>query len=299
LAERLPYDPRQMLRSQRLPRPTKTAWPPAWSKVSFWLFLGGWLAASGLVALGFQTPERWRWMELIFPWLAALAALGALAQRVPTQNAVGVGFIVLVLTSGVVACDVTTGIPFGVIHYTERAEPLLFDRFPVWVPFWWVAILVSSRETARLILQPRRHHRAYGLWILGGAALLAVLTDLSWESYGVRVRSLWLWHTSERMVCWYSAPWVNFLGWAVVALVTLGFAMPWFINKHPRPAAPRLAPALVWALINLHYTIGNATRGLWLAAGVGLAAVGLVFGFAWHGAKHPAPLPVAPLPMKA
>ena len=234
-------------------------------------------------------------VEMILPLLAARAALGVLMQRLPGQNAFSIGLIVVALASAVVTCDVTTGIPFGVIRYTERAEPLVFERFPIWVPLWWLAILVSARETARLILQPQRNHRLYGLWILGLAASLAVLTDLSFEAYGTRVRSLWLWQTSERMVCWYSAPWVNFLGWAVVALLTLGFGTPWFINKHPRPAPPRLTPAILWALINLHFIIANATRGLWLAVGVGAVSVGVIFALTWHGAKNPARQVSAPM----
>ena len=256
-------------------------WP--WANIFFWIFLAGWLASTALVVAGFEPPAPWRWAESLFPLLAALAVLGALAQRVPAQNAVAIAFIVLVMTGGIVTLGAISGIPFGVIWFREHAGPLLFDRLPAWSPLWWLAILVSSRETGRLIMQSHRKTRSYGIWILYLGTLLAVVTDLSWEVYGVRVRSLWMWQSSEKMLCWHGTPWVNFVGWVAVSVVTLGFCIPWFINKRPAGAVSRLTPALLWALINLHFIIGSASRGWWLGAGVGLVLTGLATVLAWKG----------------
>lgn len=286
MTESLPIDPRNQFERHRGRRDRERVGPPRWPAVLVYFFVAGWLVATALLVPRLSPAEPWRWMDTVFPLLAALGALGALGQRLPGQNVVCIGGIVLVFTATIIGCGAVSGIPFGVIRFTERAEPLLFDRFPLWSPLWWVAILVASRETGRLMMQPYRKSRSYGLGIMGLAALLAVVTDLSWEPFGVRVKTQWIWLTSERMLCWQGAPWVNFLGWVAVAVVTLGFCMPWFISKHPVAAPLKVTPAVVWVLINAHFIAGNALHGLWLPAGLGLLLVATVFSLAWRGIEH-------------
>ncbi|MBI5388047.1 MAG: carotenoid biosynthesis protein [Verrucomicrobia bacterium] len=270
--------------------------PSVWPAVLFYAFAAGWLVATALLVAGFEPPARWRWTEGLLPLLAAFAVAGTLLRRLPLQNAVCIAAIALVFTGGIMACGVTSGVPFGLIRFTERADPKLWDRLPVWIPLWWTAIVIASRETIRVVLQPYRKDRQYGIWMVIFAAVLAMLMALSWEPFGVRVKSLWVWQTSERTVCWYGAPWVNFVGWLATAVVTLGFCSPWLIAKHPVKTGLSLYPALLWALINLHFTIGNALRGIWLAAGVGVALSATVVWLAWRGLKFAEANPPGPRP---
>ncbi|MCX6905120.1 MAG: carotenoid biosynthesis protein [Verrucomicrobia bacterium] len=261
-----------------------------WSPVLTWLFVAGWLVAIGVIWAGLAPDPRWLWIEMVLPLLAAAAALASLARRLPAQNLAALSAIILLFSGGVVWCGANSGIPFGAILFTDRAGPQLFDKLPVIMPCWWLAILVSSRETARLVLHPWHHSRQYGVWLIGLAALLAVVMDLSLEPFAVRLTHSWLWHTPERTLCWYSAPWANFLGWAATAVVTLGFCVPWFIRKRPGASVYGFTPALIWGLLSLHFLAGNLWRGLWLAAAVGGALAATVLFLAWHGLNHVPPI---------
>lgn len=262
-----------------------------WAQVFFYTFVGGVIASLALLHAGYEPPEQWRWTEMVLPLLAVLAALTQLARRVPAQNTVLIAAIMVLFSGAIVLCDAASGVPFGVIYFTEKAAPKMFGQVPLWLPLWWVAILVNSRETARLVMQPWRRNRNYGLWLVGVAAGLAVVVDLGWEPFAVQVKQFWTWRTLEHVPDWYSAPWVNFLGWLVTALVTLSFCTPWFMSKRPVRQPVRFRPAVVWGLLNLYHLAGSALRGLWLAVMVGLVLSAGVLLLAWRGFTHPAGRP--------
>ncbi len=245
-----------------------------------------WSAAATVAGCAdWHPPQAWRWIEAVLPLLAALSALGSMAWRLPIQNLAAIGGLLWVLSVGVLACGARSRLPFGPIRYDEQSSFLLFHTVPLALPFWWAALLVSSRETARLILRPWRHSRNYGLHVVGLAVVLVVATDLSWEPFAVQGHGCWHWETTAGALTWYSAPWVNFAGWFGSALLLLGFTSPWFIAKRPVRPAPRIDPALVWLVLNLHFIAGNAARGFWPAvlAGGGLTAA--VAWFAWRGIR--------------
>ena len=245
------------------------------------------LAATAAVCAGWEPSPRWRWLELVLPVLGCLSALGSLARRLPLQNLLAIGSLILFLSAGLVACGARSHIPFGPIRYAENAGFMLFGQVPLALPFWWAAILVSSRETARLILRPWRHSRSHGFRVVSLAAGLAVVTDLNWEPFAVELRHLWQWDTNAPAFSWYSAPWVNFLGWFVSGLILLGFSTPWFITKRPVHLAPRLDPALIWCALNLHFIAGNAAGGLWPAVLVGGGLSAAAAGLSWWSRCRP------------
>jgi uncharacterized membrane protein len=247
------------------------------------VFLAWSLAATVAVCAGWNPPPQWQWVEALLPLLAALAALGSLAPRLPLQNLLAIGGLVLGFSTGLLACAAGSRFPFGPIQFAEDGGLLLLKTVPVSLSFWWVALLVSSRETARLILRLGRHPRNHGLHIVALAAVLVVVADVSWEPFAVQVRGLWHWNTSAGALAWYSAPWVNFVGWFGSTLLLLGFTAPWFIAKRPVRSIPRFDPALVWLALNLHFIAGNAARGLWAAVGVGGGLVAAVGWLAWCG----------------
>jgi uncharacterized membrane protein len=251
------------------------------SQLILWVFVAWTAVVTTAICAGWNPPRHWQWIEIILPLLAALAALGSLSPRLPVQNLAAIGGLMLVFSAGMLACGTGSRFPFGAIRQGTPDGFLLLNRVPGALPLWWVALLVSSRETARLILRPWRRTRNYGLQVVVLAAVLLVVADLNWEPFAVQVVHLWRWSTAPGAPSWYSAPWVNFLGWFTSALVMLGFTAPWFIAKRPAYLTPRLDPALIWCALNLHFIAGNISLGLWTAVAVGgglTAAVGWLAG---------------------
>ena len=259
--------------------------PFVWAQVFFYVFVAGGIASVVLLYLGYETPAGWRWTEMVLPALAALAALSQLARRLPGQNVVCITVIILLFSFAFVLCAVKSGVPFGPMVFTDKAVPKLWDLIPVWLPLWWVAVLTTCRETARLILQPYRRDQTYGFRLVGLAAVLAVILDLGWEPFGVRVKELWTWRMAGNAPAWYSAPLVNFLGWVIVVAITLGFCAPWFVSKRAVRQPIYWQPALLWGFLNLYCLAGAALRHLWpavlVSAVLSLAALLL----AWRGVQ--------------
>jgi uncharacterized membrane protein len=193
------------------------------------------------------------------------------------------GGIVWLFSAAILACAATSGVPFGHRGYNEKIGVLLLGKVPLGTAFWWVAIVLASRETARLVLMPWRRSKQYGYVVIGLAAVLAAFIDLSWEPFATQVRGLWTWQGTEAGANWYSAPWLNSLGWVASVALMLGFTTPWMITK--RPGLPSLRPhaAAVWGLVNLHFIVGNAAKGLWVAVLAGVVLTGAVLGLAWVG----------------
>jgi uncharacterized membrane protein len=102
--------------------------------------------------------------------------------------------------------------------------------------------------------------------VMGITCLLAALFGLGLEPFATRLNHYWLWQTAENSRTWYGAPWVNFLGRAVTALLILAFATPWLINKRPgRRRPPDYHPLVVWLSLNLYFLAAAAMHQLWLA----------------------------------
>ena len=144
---------------------------------------------------------------------------------------------------------------------------------------------MNGRGIARLIMRPWRKTNYYGFWVIGLTCLLAVLFDLSMEPFAVYVKSYWIWLTPKTVPAWYTAPWVNFLGWFVTALALLTFAMPWLINKQPIKQPTDYQPLFLWLMASAWVTIGNALHGLWPAVVVSVAGNLLMALFAIRGAR--------------
>jgi uncharacterized membrane protein len=267
--------------------------PPTGARWAFRILLAGFVAAAGLEVAGLFPAAPGRWLELAVPVLAAGAALANLATRLPLQNVTAVALLVFLFSSALLACTTACGIPFGSLWFTDESGPRLLGKLPWAMPCWWVAILVSSRETARLLLRRWHRRRNYGLLLAGLAALLAVVTDLGREPYGAVVKCQWLWTSPARLACWYTAPWTNFVGWLVSGAVILGLCTPWFISKQPVRPRPSLESAELWAFLNLGFLAGNARHGLWAAVVLGGVLTGAVGLLTWCGLKFGAEPPRA------
>ncbi len=217
--------------------------------------------------------------------LAAVTSLLALARRLPLQNVAAVSLVICVASGAVLAISSLSGIPFGPCTYSELLGGKLFDLLPWSLPLVWLVVLINARGVARLILRPWRKTPAYGLWIIGLTAALAVWFDFALEPFAVYVKDYWLWRAAKSIPAWYTAPWVNSLGWLVTSLAILAFATPWFIVKQPVKSTADWHPLVVWLTLNLWLAVGNAVHHLWPAAAIGLAGAAATAWLAARGAR--------------
>ena len=191
---------------------------------------------------------------------AMVLTLSALKQRLPAQNLLAASVLIAVITGIGASVSPGSGVPFGKIEYAATLK--LFNVLPWPVPLVWVAVILTAREVARLCLQSWRRSRSYGLWLAGLAAGLAVVFDLGLEPFALRVRSYWAW--PKMIPPLNTAPWINFLGWFVLAFGILLCLAPWFVRKRPMPEPKNFRPLWVWISANLYLAAGNAREQLWI-----------------------------------
>ena len=267
------------------PIPSLSGTALRWHKPVFILFLVVWVANAGLTGLRLELPAGFGWVEALLPLTAALTTLLALAQRLPLQNVLMAGVWIMSLAAGILAVGALTGMPFGPFIYTEAAGERAFDVVPWAMPLLWLVLIINARGVARLIMRPWRKTNFYGFWVIGLACALVVIFALGFEPFATRVKHYWVWESAATVRGWYSAPWVNFLGWFLAALAITALSIPWLINKHPVKQPMDYQPLILWSLLNLWPAIGNAGHQLWLPVLVSLAGNGVAIAWAIRGAR--------------
>jgi uncharacterized membrane protein len=256
-----------------------------WHKPVFILFLLVWLANWVMLLLRIEMPRDARWVEALLPLFATATTLLGLGRRLPFQNVIMAAFLIGAISTGITAVGALSGVPFGPIVYGDDLGETLFGVVPWTIPLLWVVLIINGRGVARLMMRPWRKTNYYGFWVIGLTCLLAVVFDLGFEPFAVKVNGYWLWQAGNSVLSWYSAPWVNFLGWFVTALGILAFTMPWLINKQPIKQPIDYHPLVVWLLLNLWVATGNAGEQLWPAAGVALVGKSIAAIYAIRGAR--------------
>ncbi|MCX8108007.1 MAG: hypothetical protein N3G20_04310, partial [Verrucomicrobiae bacterium] len=214
--------------------------------------------------LVFRGPAgAWQWLDCAFVFLVALMSMCSMARRMPVQNVVSAALVILGISSVVIATfayyasDETRKIGF------QNFEPFVLksnrsNLLPGRLPFLVLALALSSRETARLILRPWRRDKNYGLWLMVLGAGLVTATTLVIEPFANGVAGWWKWlPDSQTAESWHGTPWWAFLCWFLLSLTVYWFAGPWFVVKRPPLVVPDLTPLGVWGLILAYFTIGN------------------------------------------
>ncbi|HOC54517.1 MAG TPA: carotenoid biosynthesis protein [Verrucomicrobiota bacterium] len=227
-----------------------------------------------------------RWPDGLLLVLANATLLASLTCQLPGQNVMLASIIIAFIAGAVQSLGALTAIPFGPYVYTENIGRELFHPLPWSVPLIWLAVILSSRGVARLMLRPWRKTRNYGFRLIGFTTLLAVLLDVGLEPFATRVARYWFWNPTKLKVDWYTAPLVNFFAWGVTTLLILAFATPSLINKKP-PQEPSLdySPVVVWLLFMLLFATGAAVHQLWPALGLTCALSVTAAVFAIRGAR--------------
>lgn len=254
------------------------------------------VVASGVIALaGWSWPTGWRWLEGLIPVLASGAVLAALAARLPLQNVLVCALLLLLTVSVVMALCAFSGMPLGRFEFTRELGVRLMDYVAWPVPFLWLAVILSARQSARVVLRPWRRVKNYGGWLLGVAWGLSLVLTLTLEPFGRQVLEWWQWPTTTTSQAhWLGAP----LRFPVVAAVfnaaLLLIATPWLIAKRPTGPEPDYGPVLTWLALNLWAVLGGVSAGLWVSTALGLVAGGGLAVLAWQGGRARLSAPVQP-----
>lgn len=149
-------------------------------------------------------------------------------------------------------------LPFGVFRYSGQMGPELLGSLPLAVPLvWWMLVLpayLAAQVTLALIFASKKKSAAAPLppvdspWPgrlqATATALGVVALDFALEP-AAAVRRYWLWDSSGP---WYGVPWLNFFGWAAVALV-LALGLQAIAGKQLREGFRPGGPALLLPLL--------------------------------------------------
>jgi uncharacterized membrane protein len=242
------------------------------------------LALAGLLCAGwFAQP----WVFGALTLLLAASALATLGRSLQLQNVCAAAACIVGLVSAVLFLNAKTSMPFGPLVFTADCGDQLLDGLPPTVPLLWLAVLITARGVARLVLRPWRKLRTYGFRVIGLTMTLTVLFDLGLEPFATRVQRFWVWQPTAIASTWFGAPWINCFGWAMTTLLLLAFATPWLINKMPsggrRP--PDFQPLLLWGGVNLFLAMKLATHTLWVAVAVVGIQTAVVTALAWKNGR--------------
>ena len=206
---------------------------------------------------------RGHWIEGVLVLLATASTLASCSRQLPAQNVLLAAVIILLTAGGIVSLGALTAVPFGPFSYNPDAIGQMFFHCLPWpVPFIWLVLLLNSCGVARLILRSWRQRRDYGLWLIGLTALLTVMLELGLECFATMVQGYWSWKPTRLPWDWYTAPWANFLAWAVTAVLILAFVTPALIRKKPGRPPPDYHPLVVWLLLNVLFFTGAAVHRL-------------------------------------
>jgi len=216
-------------------------------------------------SLALNLPGKPGSPEALLLLLTTASTIAALARQLPLQNVLLAAFVIALMGGAIHSLGAITGIPFGPFLFGAEAGPQLFKTLPWAMPLIWIAVILNSRGTARLILRPWRKIRNYGFWLIGLTALLAMLFDLAFDPFAARAKHYWLWLPTKFPMTWEAAPLVNFFSWAAAALLILAFITPALINKSPIRRTVDYHPLAVWLGAILLFGIAAARHGMWPA----------------------------------
>ncbi len=254
-------------------------------KTLHWVLTG---ALTLTFAAELAVPQRLPLLDATLLILAVCVSITALNRLIPLQNILLAAAITAVLGTLAHGLSAYSGVamPFGPIIFHETAGTKIFNLVPWTIPLLWVVALFNSRGTARLMLRPWRKLKSYGYWVIALTTVLMVAFDFALEPFAAHANHFWLWQPTKISLTWYDASPLNFIGWAVVSLLILGFATPTLIKKQPGSrSAMDLNPFGIWLGAIILFTVGAAKAVLWPAVGVDAAIAIVTLVFAIRGAR--------------
>jgi len=218
--------------------------------------------------------------------VAFVATLWRLARALPWQNVAACAAMIALASSTIEIVGVTTGIPFGPFHYTEKLGQRLLGVLPWPAPMIWVVVLLNARGVARLILRPWRKAVNYGIWSVSLSGLLAALFDAGLVPVASHDWGWWIWPTPNSLPSWYGTPRLNFALWWFVYSILLTLMTPWLIHKRASlEPPPDCLPLFLWLLLTLLIAGENLFHQFWTAAGLMIATDMVVLFLVWKARR--------------
>jgi uncharacterized membrane protein len=274
-----------MATSTAKPQTAQTTGPTGLQKAVHWILTG--VLAIVFVAIFFLSDDQAA-LDLALLLLALAVSITALNRQIPLQNialAVGIAAFLGGVAHGLSA-QPGLAIPFGPIFFHEKTGAKILSSVPWTIPLLWVVALFNSRGTARVILRPWRKLKSYGYWLIGLTAVLITAFDFALEPFAVNANDFWSWPPTKMPVTWYGASPLNFIGWAFVSLLILGFTTPTLIKKKPGSRTPLdLNPLGIWLGAIILFAVGCAKAALWPAVTVDAVIAIVTLVFAIRGAR--------------
>jgi putative membrane protein len=210
----------------------------------------------------------------------AVATSAGLAMICPARRIITTMLIVVGLTWLVEWVGSTTGVPFGRYQYSSILQPQVAG-VPLLIPLAWWMMLGPAWAAATSILTPL--YTLLGRWYGPLAALLSGAAFTAWDFYldpqMVRL-GLWTWDSPGG---YFGIPWVNFLGWWLVASAISLIVQPHLpADDTQRSTAPRTALLIIYTLTWIFQAVGLGL--FWRQPGpalVGFTLMGLFAVAAW------------------
>lgn len=238
--------------------PSMQTWP-RWRASPPYLLVGLW--ALGMVALPILL---WTVGSAALPWavawnvvVLAVTSLVALLHEWPAAFVIRSAMVVMLGAWFVEYVGSTTGLPFGVYHYTDALQPQI-GGVPLLIPLAWLMMLPAAWAVAWR-LSPRSR---WGFTVIAGLAFTAwdLFLDPQMAAWG-----FWIW---DQPGGYFGIPWRNFAGWFVSSAL-----LTWAAHPRPLPARPLLLVyTITWFLqsVGLAWFWGMTGPALSGAVGMGI-----------------------------
>jgi putative membrane protein len=170
----------------------------------------------------------------------------AVSQHWGLKRTVWTLAIVAVVTWVAETIGSRTGLPFGDYHYTTLLQPQIAG-VPFFVPLAWFMMLPPAWAVAQVVVGVRNR---YIFALMSAVALTAwdLFLDPQKVAWG-----FWVWTDSSGMSTYsggyFGIPWLNFLGWLLVAAIVTILVRPTDL-----PVRPLL---LIYGITWIFQTIGQ------------------------------------------
>jgi hypothetical protein len=156
---------------------------------------------------------------------ALLAAATQLLRRLPLQNVVAIAVIVALVGAGLFLLDSIVGHGRTAFPGMPAVEASWFGGTRVSPLVFWVALVMSGRDSAEILLRRWRENPGYGFGLIGLAGALTGMTIALTQGGMLSVAVV--------------------IAATVIALL---FCVPWYIDKRGRRAPAQWESMLIWLL---------------------------------------------------
>ena len=253
----------------------------------FWDFKGAdglryGVIAAWVLAMISLPIARWVWGDSAITWgvffaalMQVLAVAVILAGDWGRRRTVQVMLVVGVLTTLAEIIGSRTGVPFGYYHYTDALQPQ-FANVPLLIPLAWFMMLPPAWAVAQAAVG---HGSRWAF--IGVSALALTAWDLFLDPQKV-AWGFWVWTDSTRTALYsggyFGVPWLNYLGWLLVASLVTGLVRP-----QPLSVRPLL---VIYAIVWLFQAMGQSI--FWGQPGpalVGFVGMGSLLAWACWGQR--------------